>query len=181
MSGGRGRRTLRDLALVVAVGAVAFGGAMLWTAPAPLFSSDHAVPRVIDLDRTAAERKLMGLGFRMKSAGTRAHPTAPRGQAVDQDPPPGVILERGSTVEVVTSAGAAAVVIPDVIGFSAAQARRVLAAAGLEATQVDSVLESADEAGIVVATRPTAGATQEPGSTVGLVLSVAPSTPVAQP
>jgi eukaryotic-like serine/threonine-protein kinase len=173
MSSPRIRRALRDVALVVAVGAVAFGVAMLWTAPAPIFSSEHAVPRLVDLELQDAERKVAEFGYHLKVTGTHPHPTTPRGRVVQQDPPPGVVLERGSAIEVLTSAGAPDVVVPDVIGFSAAQARRVLAAAGLEAAQVDS-LKGEDEPGIVVSTRPSAGATQQPGSTVGLVVSVNP-------
>ena len=166
-------RMVREIAMLAAVALVGYGVAVLWTAPAPLFSSDHAVPRVLDLDLAAAQRKLTALGYRVKFAGTRQHPSVPRGRVVAQDPPAGVIMAAGSPVELTTSAGRASVIVPDLVGFAAPQALRVLAAAGLAGAAVDSVTEGADAPGIVIATRPEAGATRDPGATIGLVVSAA--------
>lgn len=161
----------RDAALIAAAGFVAAGVAFLWTAPAPLFSSDHAVPRVLELRLQDAQRKVTELGFRARFAGSEQHPTVPAGFVVGQDPPPGVILSPGSVVELTTSAGRAPVVVPDVVGFATPQALRVLEAAGLAAATVDSVGEGADAPGVVIATRPPAGGTEDPGTTIGLVVS----------
>jgi len=161
----------RDVALIAAAGFVAAGVALVWTAPAPLFSSDHAVPRVLELRLQDAQRRISALGFRPRFTGSEQHPTIPVGFVVGQDPPPGVILPPGSVVEITTSAGRAPVVVPDVVGFAAPQALRVLEAAGLVAATVDSVSEGADAPGVVVATRPPAGNTEDPGTTIGLVVS----------
>ena len=161
----------RDVALIAAAGFVAAGIALVWTAPAPLFSSDHAVPRVLELRLQDAQRRISALGFRPRFTGSEQHPTIPVGFVVGQDPPPGVILPPGSVVEITTSAGRAPVVVPDIVGFAEPQALRVLAAAGLVAATVDSVSEGADAPGVVVATRPPAGNTEDPGATVGLVVS----------
>ena len=161
----------RDVALIAAAGFVAAGVALVWTAPAPLFSSDHAVPRVLELRLQEAQRRISALGFRPRFTGSEQHPTIPVGFVVGQDPPPGVILPPGSVVEITTSTGRAPVVVPDVVGFAAPQALRVLDAAGLVAATVDSVSEGADAPGVVVATRPPAGNTEDPGTTIGLVVS----------
>ena len=161
----------RDVALIAAAGFVAAGVALVWTAPAPLFSSDHAVPRVLELRLQDAQRKVAALGFRPRFTGTEPHPSVPVGFVVGQDPPPGVILPPGSVVELVTSAGRAPVVVPDVIGFATPQALRVLEAAGLKVATVDSVSDGANAPNVVVATRPPAGNTEDPGTTIGLVVT----------
>jgi serine/threonine-protein kinase len=169
----RARRALRDLAIILGAGASAWGLAVLWTAPAPLFSSDHAVPRVLELGLAEAQRRITAAGFRPRFAGTEQHPVLAAGRVVAQDPPAGVVLPPGSAVAIVTSSGTAPVVVPDVVGFGARAAARVIEAAGLRAATVDSVREGADAPGVVVATRPAAGGTEDPGSTVGLVVSAA--------
>ena len=166
-------RVVRDLALIAAAGLVAWGVALLWTDPAPIFSHDHAVPRALDLTLKDAERRITALGFRARFVGTEQHPTAPEGRVIGQDPPPGVILPPGSAVELTTSSGRPPVVVPDVVGFADTQAVRVLAAAGLRGTAVDSVTEGADAPGVVVATRPPAGGTAVAGTIIGLVVSTA--------
>lgn len=164
-------RLIRDVALVAAAGFVAYGVAILWTAPAPIFSSDHAVPRVLELSLQDAERRITALGFRPRFAGTEQHPGVPAGRVVGQDPPPGVILPPGSAVQLTASGGRLPVIVPDVIGFAATHATRVLDAAGLAAATVDSVPNAADAPGVVIATRPAAGTTEDAGATVGLVVS----------
>jgi serine/threonine-protein kinase len=164
-------RFARDLALIAAAGLVAAGVGLLWTAPAPLFSSDHAVPRVLELRLQDAERKISALGFRPRFTGTEQHPSVPVGFVVGQDPPPGVVLPPGSVVELVTSAGRAPVIVPDVVGFATPHALRVLQAAGLQVATVDSVADGADAPNVVIATRPPAGNTEDAGTTIGLVVS----------
>ena len=109
-------RLIRDVALVAAAGFVAYGVAILWTAPAPIFSSDHAVPRVLELSLQDAERRIAGLGFRARFAGTEQHPGMPAGRVVGQDPPPGVILPPGSAVQLTVSGGRPAAGTPEDAG-----------------------------------------------------------------
>ena len=174
-------RLIRDVALVAAAGFVAYGVAILWTAPSPIFSSDHAVPRVLELNLQDAERRITALGFRARFAGTEQHPGMAAGRVVGQDPPPGVILPPGSAVQLTASGGRLPVLVPDVIGFAATQATRVLDAAGLAAATVDSVTEGSDAPGVVIATRPAAGTPEDAGTTVGLVVSVGASRSAGQP
>jgi excisionase family DNA binding protein len=64
--------------------------------------------------------------------------------------------------------------IPDVSGQGIVQAARVLSRAGYEVTAVRTV-KSEEEAGTTVGTRPSVGATAEPGSTVVLRMSGGPT------
>jgi beta-lactam-binding protein with PASTA domain/tRNA A-37 threonylcarbamoyl transferase component Bud32 len=58
-------------------------------------------------------------------------PTAPAGQVIAVDPPPGLTVSWGTTVTVSVSKGPDLVVVPDVVGKSRGQAEDLLRAAGL--------------------------------------------------
>lgn len=168
-----GRRLVRDAAIVLGTFAVGYVIATAWLSPVPLITSDHSVPRVLELTGGEAQRRLTALGFRVKFDGERAHPTIPRGSIVWQDPPPGTVLPQNSIVAVAPSAGPQLAPVPDVVGLPMPFAVKVLAAAGLKPGSVDTV--AADpEPNIVIATRPAAGAGREAGSTVDLVVSGQP-------
>ena len=126
-----GRRMVRQAALVV--GAFLFGYLLtvIWLFPSKLFSTDHAVPRLLDLGVTEAKSRLTKQGFRMKLEPEMAHPKAPKGTVIWQDPAPGVVLPPNSPISLDLSSGPAPVAIPDVVGFEASLALRVLEASGL--------------------------------------------------
>lgn len=167
------RRWLRDGLIVLATFGVGYLIASAWLSPVPLFSSDHAVPRLLDLPVAEAQAKLAELGFRGRAAAARSHPTVPAGQVAWQDPPAGMVLAENAVIAYAPSSGRAPIPVPDVIGFSRSHAERVLAAAGLRTGAVDSV--AADpEPGVVIVTRPAAGIAREAGGTVDLVVSGRP-------
>lgn len=168
-----GRRWLRDGLVVLATFGIGYLIASAWLSPVPLFSSDHAVPRLLDLPVADAETKLAELGFRGRAGPARSHPTIAAGRVAWQDPPAGMVLAENTAISYAASSGPVPIPVPDVIGFSRAHAERVLAAAGLRAGAVDTV--AADpEPGVVIATRPAAGTAREPGATVDLVVSGRP-------
>jgi serine/threonine-protein kinase len=147
---------------------------VLWLFPSKLFSTDHAVPRLLDLGVTEAKSRLTKAGFRMKLDAEMAHPKAPKGTVVWQDPPPGVVLPPNSPITLALSGGPAPIAVPDVVGFDANLAVRVLQAAGLTIGVTDS-LPSAADPGVVVATRPGAGVGRDPGTPVDVVVSRGPA------
>ena len=170
---GPGRRWLRDGLVVLVTFGVGYVIAAAWLSPVPLFSSDHAVPRLLDLPVAEADARLAELGFRRRVAASRSHPAIGSGRVAWQDPPPGMVLPENTVVTYAASSGRAPIPVPDVIGFSRPDAERVLAAAGLRRGAVDTV--AADpEPGVVIATRPAAGIAREPGGTVDLVVSGRP-------
>jgi len=168
-----GRRFLRDLGLVALTFVIGFGISSFWVAPGSVFSSNHAVPRVLELSEAKARQKLAAAGFRPRMESDRPSPTVPRGMVIWQDPPPGMVLPPNSVVQLVLSGGPAPVTVPDLIGFSLPSAERILRTAGMQRGSVDTV-RGPQEAGVVLATRPASGAGRPRGSAVDLVVSGGP-------
>jgi beta-lactam-binding protein with PASTA domain len=165
-----GRRLLRDALLVLGLAALAFGATWLVLSPAPVLASSHAVPRVIELPFDQAERELRQAGFRPRRGESRLHPTRGEGIVTWQDPPAGMVLPEGSAVTLETSSGLVQYIVPDVQQFPAGLARRVVEAAGLRVTQVDS-LPSVAPAGTVLDVRPAVGSGLPAGGGVSLVVA----------
>jgi beta-lactam-binding protein with PASTA domain len=168
-----GRRFLRDLGLVALTFVVGFGISSFWVSPGSVFSSNHAVPRVLDLSEAKARQKLTAAGFRPRMDSDRPSPSVARGKVIWQDPPPGMVLPPNTVVQLVLSAGPAPVTVPDLIGFSLSSAERILRTAGMQRGSVDTV-RGPQEAGVVLATRPASGNGRPRGSAVDLVVSGGP-------
>lgn len=168
-----GRRFLRDLGLVALTFVIGFGISSFWVSPGSVLSSNHAVPRVLELSEVKARQKLAAAGFRPRMESDRPSPTVPRGMVIWQDPPPGMVLPPNSVVQLVLSGGPAPVTVPDLIGFSLPSAERILRTAGMQRGSVDTV-RGPQEAGVVLATRPASGNGRPRGSAVDLVVSGGP-------
>jgi serine/threonine-protein kinase len=86
----------------------------------------------------------------------------------------------GLRVTLVSSDGPPKIPVPDVTGLAGGLAQRLIVAAGLTATQVESV-QAASPPGITMITRPAAGSVLVPGSPVTIVVSRgAPTIPVPE-
>lgn len=168
-----GRRFLRDLGLVALTFVIGFGISSFWVSPGSVFSSNHAVPRVLDLSEAKARQKLTAAGFRPRMDSDRPSPSVARGMVIWQDPPPGMVLPPNTVVQLVLSAGPAPVAVPDLIGFSLSSAERILRTAGMQRGSVDTV-RGPQEAGVVLATRPAPGNGRPRGTAVDLVVSGGP-------
>lgn len=168
----RGRRLLRNM-IIIGLACIAGYLVSFKLYPAPLFSRDHAIPRVLDLGITEAQERITSNGFRVKVTAEEPDPRAPRGKVVWQDPPPGTIAPEGASVQLTPSAGPTTILVPDVINFDAGEAHRVIQAAGLSVGAEDSVSSNV-EPGVVVATRPGPGVSRPNGTAVDLVLSSGP-------
>lgn len=166
-----GRRLLRDIGIVLAVAVVGFGVAALWLSPVPVVASERTVPRLLGLGLDEARSQLSALGYRIRVVDSREHPVAPRGQIIWQDPPPGVAMDEGGTVELTPSAGRLQAPVPDLTGLDAAQAERILIAAGFTLGTVEIVTDRQRDAGVVLGTRPSAGAARRAGTTVDLIVN----------
>jgi len=138
--------------------------------PAPLLHGHGVVPRVLGLSLQEASDQLKKAGLQLQDGGTEAHPTAPQGTIVWQDPPPGVSAPAGLRVTLVSSEGPPKIPVPDVAGLDSDLARRLIAAAGLTVAQVESV-QAAAPPGIVMLTRPAATSVLSPGAPVTVVVS----------
>lgn len=165
-----GRRLVKQAAIVAAAFVMGYLLTVFWLFPAPLFSSQHSVPRVLDLGVTEARQKLEAQGMRFKIEDQETDPVTPRHAVVRQDPPPGVVVPPNTVVSLVLSDGPPDVAVPDVAGFPRALAERVLKAAGFQLGRIDT-LPSASERGIVVQTRPGPGVGRPAGTAIELVVS----------
>jgi serine/threonine-protein kinase len=161
------------MGLVLATFILGYGISALWLSPGSMFSKDHSLPRVLEMPEAKARQQLTELGFRPRLEGERSHEALPAGIVIWQDPPPGTVLQPNAVVQLVVSSGAAMVVVPDVIGLNVPQARTILTAAGMRMGSVDSGA-AGQEAGVVLATRPSAGIGRPRGSAVALVVSRGP-------
>ncbi|HEY6110667.1 MAG TPA: PASTA domain-containing protein [Gemmatimonadales bacterium] len=144
--------------------------AALLVFPAPIFPHHQQVPRVLGLPLDEAQRILTASRLGTIDNGSATHPSAAAGTVIWQDPPPGVEAPANLKVALVTSAGPPRVPVPDVIGLNAALATRLISAAGLMVSRVESV-QAAAPTGQTMLTRPAAATALVPGSGVGLVVS----------
>jgi beta-lactam-binding protein with PASTA domain len=167
------RAFLRDLALIAGTFVLGYGLSALWLSRGSVFSSDHALPRVLELPEAQARTKLTDLGFRPRIDGQRTSDSFPQGTVIWQDPPPGTVLEPTSVVQLTVSSGPSLVAVPDVIGLNVPQAGKILVAAGVRVGTVDT-LPGGEERGVVLATRPAAGVGRSRGAAINLVVSRGP-------
>lgn len=169
-----GRRLLIQVSIIFGATVAGYLVAALWLYPAPLFSESVAVPRVLELDAATAASRLTAAGLRVHRSAEMPHPRIARGGVVWQDPSPYSEVGRGVSVDLIISNGPPEIAIPDVEGFDAQLALRVLAAAGLNVQRVDSVANAAPK-GTALATRPAAGITRGATDTLTLVVSSGPA------
>jgi len=167
------RAFLRDMALIAGTFVLGYGISVLWLSRDSVFSSNHALPRVLELPETQARKKLTDLGFRPRIDGERTNDSFPQGVVIWQDPPAGTVLEPNSVVQLTVSSGASLVAVPDVIGLNLPQAGKILAAAGVRVGSVDT-LPGGEERGVVLATRPAAGVGRPRGAAISLAVTRGP-------
>ncbi|GIW51901.1 MAG: hypothetical protein KatS3mg081_1256 [Gemmatimonadales bacterium] len=139
--------------------------------PAPIFAASKAVPRVLGLPLERARAVLEEAQLKPSDPIPVRHPTAPPQTVVWQDPPPGVTVPEGTTVELSVSVGPQRIPVPDVAGYEAKVAQLLVEAAGLQVGRIDSV-QTAAARGVIVSTRPPPGTPIVPGGRVTLLVSV---------
>jgi serine/threonine-protein kinase len=162
--------------LLAGLGALLAGYLMAYLVlfPAPILSGHQLVPRVLGLSLAEAQAQVTQAHLVVAEGGADPHPTAPQGAVIWQDPPPGVIARDGLKVTLVVSAGPPKIPVPDVARLDAALAQRLVEAAGLKVSQVESV-QADSLRGLAMLTRPPAGTVLAPGA--GLVLVVSRGAP----
>ena len=156
-------------AFFVGAAVVGYLVAALLLFPAPMFVASATVPRVIGLAADSASDALTQASLKSRNVERTPHPRAPAGQVVWQDPPPGVVVNSGTTVDLSVSDGPQRVLVPDVAGYDGDLARLLIESAGLTAA-VESTQTAAPK-GVTVNTRPPAGTAVSPGGRVTLAVS----------
>ena len=146
--------------------------------PAPILPGHQAVPRVLGLTMAEAQAEIQRSKLQVIDGGAEPHPTAPAGIVVWQDPPPGIVAPEGTKITLVSSAGPSKIPVPDVAKLDGGLAQSLIAAAGLVASQAESVQADAPT-GLAMLTRPPAGTALPPGASVTIVISRgAPTIPI---
>jgi len=92
-------------------------------------AEEVVVPAVVGQPEAEARRQLENAGLEVRKEDF-ADDTLPAGQVVDQDPPMGTTVRRGSEVTIRVSTGPPEVELPDVRGHTVDAARQALEAAG---------------------------------------------------
>jgi len=163
--------TLKGLGIAALV--IALIGAGLWLGLRLLGSTTAEtveVPRLEGLTVARAESALRDVGLRLGGPEFQAS-DLPKDTVISQDPRSGELVEVGSLVDVVVSAGKEQVQVPDLIDFSSeSDARRALAEAGLTLGKVTEEDSDRPE-GTVLRQDPAAYETVDAGSAVAIWVS----------
>lgn len=119
-------RAIVVAAVVVVVVAAIAVGATLARRPVTV-----AVPNVAGLDVPVARSRLAEVGLLLERGDVRFSTTVPKDGVIEQSIAPGAVVEEGSVVVVVVSAGSEEIEMPDVVGMKLGAARDILTAKGL--------------------------------------------------
>jgi len=126
------------------------------------------VPNVVNVSADSAANQLGTLGLTTKTQ-SEANDLIPAGNVIRTDPPAGQQVNKGSSVLLVVSTGAAPVDVPNVIGMSESQARDTLQNANLKSRVVKvDVAFGSPQANVVFDQSPSGGDQAAPGSTITL-------------
>jgi serine/threonine-protein kinase len=164
------RQSFRNLGYFFGAAILGYLIAALVLFRAPIFAQSSTVPRLIGLSMDSARAALAKVQLTPKEADKVPHPTAAVNHVIWQDPPPGVVVTSGATIDVSLSAGPQRVLVPDVAGYDEATARLLVESAGLTVTTEQT--QTAAPKGVVVNSRPPSGTGLNPGRPVTLVVSV---------
>ncbi|HEY7439769.1 MAG TPA: Stk1 family PASTA domain-containing Ser/Thr kinase [Acidimicrobiia bacterium] len=128
---------------------------------------------VVGMQVADATRTLEGQGLKVKVT-NKPNADKPAGVVVSQDPSHGTKVDKGSTVDLVVSAGVGNVTIPDVSGDDFATAQDTLVGAGFKVTQQTETSATVPK-GVVTRTAPPAGSKVGKGSAVTVFVSGGPA------
>ncbi|SDS86231.1 serine/threonine protein kinase [Nocardioides scoriae] len=128
---------------------------------------DLTLPDVVGDDKDSAAATLRQEGVRVVLSERNADD--PTDQVVEMQPPAGTDVAPGSRVTLFWSDGPEQV--PDVVGRTEAEARRLIEAAGFRVSRVTDSNPTDQEPGTVLQQSPEAGQTNDAGSTVTIVVS----------
>jgi serine/threonine-protein kinase len=134
----RGGRAIAYVALGVAALLVFLLALLLASNLLKNGGGDVNTPSVIGLSLPDAEALLAAKGLhtgKVASAYDNSGKYA-KGEVMAQDPQPDILLSKGQSVDLTVSLGVQMIVVPDLVGLTQAEAKKVLAAAHLKVGQV---------------------------------------------
>jgi len=136
-----------------------------------IHGQEVAVPPLVGLTPTEAERAISGLGLQMSIERQYYSPQIPEGRIMSQLPLPGTKVRRGWQVRVAQSLGPTRVAVPDVTGQSEHAAELNIRRRGLDVASMAEVDTAGVPADQVVGQNPTANATQLVAPKINLLVS----------
>lgn len=158
------------LALVLVIVAMVSGLTAMRFA---IHGQEVAVPALVGLTPSDAERSVSGLGLQMFIERQYYSPQVPEGKIMSQLPLAGTKVRRGWQVRVAQSLGPTRVTVPDVMGESEHAAELNIRRRGLDIASMAAVATPAIPADQVLAQSPTANATQLVAPKISLLVTAA--------
>lgn len=155
---------------LVAVATLSGYVAMVW-----FMEEDRVeVPRTVGLDSVAAEALIREVGLTPRVVAEEFSTAIAKGRVTSQRPTRGTRLKLGSEVRLILSRGTDQLAAPNLAGVTVAQAKRILAEAGLILGPVTPIHSDAHARELIIAQEPAAGAPVTRGATVRLLQSLGP-------
>ncbi|NJP97808.1 Stk1 family PASTA domain-containing Ser/Thr kinase [Nonomuraea sp. FMUSA5-5] len=154
--------------VALAVAMVAAVGVTGWYFAQPEYVK---VPDLIGQNLAVAEKNLAGAGLLVRKADGQYDEKVAEGLVLSTDPAANVELEKGSTITVVLSLGPKRIVVPNVEGKTANEARAEIAKAGLNVGGVKRLANPDVERDKVIRTSPQAGEKLKEGTKVVIYVS----------
>lgn len=136
-----------------------------------IHGQEVAVPPLVGLTPTEADRAISGQGLQMSIERQYYSPQIPEGRIMSQLPLPGTKVRRGWQVRVAQSLGPTRVAVPDVTGQSEHAAELNIRRRGLDIASMAEVETAGVPADQVVGQNPTANATQLVAPKINLLVS----------
>jgi serine/threonine-protein kinase len=134
-------------------------------------AGDLTTPNVVGQTYADAQATLIGQGLRVGAVTDQYTSQANKGEVISQNPPAGILLRKGQSVDLVISNGIQYVAVPQgLVGLSQQQAKSALAAANLKVGQI-LYKNSPVPQGQVLSTNPISGTSVPAGTKVMLTVS----------
>ncbi|GAC1418126.1 MAG: Stk1 family PASTA domain-containing Ser/Thr kinase [Candidatus Velthaea sp.] len=163
------------IGVIPAVGSRARVGSLI-TLTVSKGTAPATVPNVVSLTFDVARQRLAAAGFKVGDVQKIQSESIPENTVASQTPQDGTKLERGSTISLSVSSGAAPATVPDVGGKSPDDAAAQLRAAGFNPVITYSV-DPTNASGNVTAQQPAPAISAKRGTKVVMVISVAGTVP----
>jgi serine/threonine-protein kinase len=130
------------------------------------------VPSVVGLDKAVASAKLKDAGLNLTQEVVDSD--QPKNRVVTETPGGGTTVDKGTTVAIQISRGPQTVAVPNVVGQDENQAQAMLQGAGFKVKVVERETSDTSQFGTVLRQAPAAGSKEMKGSSVTIVVAVAP-------
>ncbi|MDO5048214.1 MAG: Stk1 family PASTA domain-containing Ser/Thr kinase [Anaerococcus sp.] len=131
------------------------------------------VPTVINLDQDMAVRELEKRGLKANISRTEESDQYDKGKVMKQDPESSIVVDLGTTVNLVVSAGRE-VPVPDLLGLDISQAEDALKEVGLTIGKTTTENSETYAKDLIIGQDPRVNTNLQTGSKVDIVISLGP-------